>query len=130
MRKGHSLKTLTKCVVILFAICDTLELGSAMPASEEDIEASEILKDKIETFKMDILNRLGYERPPDVSNITHNIEEKRRMIRQYRKYMKEKEALYKKDLSEEDDEESKVLSQTYYSLEYKGKYVLMLLLCV
>ncbi|XP_045160493.2 growth/differentiation factor 8-like [Mercenaria mercenaria] len=122
MRKEHSLKTLAKCVVILFAICDTWEIVSTMPAADEDIEASEILKEKIETFKMDILNRLGYDHPPDVSNVTHSIEEKRKMIRQYRTYMKEKEALYKKDQDEDGDDDPKVLSKTYYSLEYKGDF--------
>ena len=120
MRKEHNLKTLVQCAVIFFAICDTWKIVSTMPAGDDDIEASELLKDKIETFKMDILSRLGYERPPDVSNVTHSIEEKRKMIKQYRKYMKEKEALYKKD-HDEDDDDPKVLSKTYYSLEYKGR---------
>lgn len=120
MRKANSLKTLAKCAVFLFIICDRWKLVSAMPASEEDIEASEVLKDKIESFKMDILTRLGYERPPDISNVTHSIEEKRKMIKQYRKYMEEKELLHRKDLGDDDSDEPKVLSKTYYSLDYTG----------
>lgn len=129
MRKANSLKTLAKFAVILFIICDKWKLVFAMPASEDDIESSEVLKDKIESFKVDILARLGYERPPDISNVTHSIEEKRKMIKQYRKYMEEKELLYRKDLDDDDSDEPKVLSKTYYSLDYKGNVIHILFPC-
>lgn len=81
---------------------------------------SEFMADKIEIFKRDILNRLGYERTPDVSNITQNIEEKRRMIQKYRKYIEERDMAFSdKDL--EEDTENNVKSRTFYSVQYEGK---------
>ena len=80
----------------------------------------DFMEDKVEIFKQDILNRLGYNKKPDVSNITQNIEEKRKMIQKYRKYIEEREiASHQED---KDNEENNVKSRTFYSLQYEGMY--------
>ena len=83
---------------------------------------SDIIESKIEIFKQDILNKLGYDRVPVLTNVTQNIEEKRRMIQQYRRYMEERESSFPRRRDEDEDEPS-VQSRTFYSSQYEGKIV-------
>ena len=80
---------------------------------------SELMAEKVEIFKRDILTRLGYENAPNMSNITQNIEEKRKMIQKYRKYIEERDMDSK--VKGEEEEENTIKSRTFYSIQYEGK---------
>ena len=128
MRKLYSLQSVTKCGIILLAFCDIFVLLLAMPTTDEAREEMDEIQDKIEVFKMDILNRLGYKRPPTVRNVTTSIAEKRRLIQEYRKYLSDREAIYGKNSDDDDDDYGdddgdNLLSNRLYTLKYHGKVI-------
>lgn len=120
MKRIHILQILTKCFALVFIFCDSIERVSTKPAGEEELENPKLITDKIELFKLDILNRLGYDRPPNVSHFAQDIEEKRKMIKQYRKYIEEKERHDRKEAVQDGMDEDTVTSNTFYSLHYRG----------
>ncbi|KAL4236427.1 Growth differentiation factor 2 [Mactra antiquata] len=119
MKKAHKLQTLAKCILLLCFVCDNLlDLTFSLPAHEDVFHASEI-EEHIRTFKSDILNKLGYDRPPNISNITRNNAEEQRMIKKFEKFMMDREAENRK-LLDDRDEEQEILTKTLYSLDYTG----------
>ena len=84
---------------------------------------SDLMAEKVEIFKRDILTRLGYDKAPNMSNITQNIEEKRKMIQKYRKYIEERD-MDSKVNHDEEEEETTVKSRTFYSIQYEGKLMI------
>ena len=108
----------------LICVLGTRCLVEGLPATggihEED--HSDIIASRIEVFKQDILGRLGYKRVPDLTNVTQSIEEKRRMIQQYRRYMEERELSSTRSHDDsEDEDETNVKSRTFYNSQYQGK---------
>ena len=107
----------------LICVLGTRCLVEGLPATggihEED--HSDIIASRIEVFKQDILGRLGYKRVPDLTNVTQSIEEKRRMIQQYRRYMEERELSTRSQEDSEDEDETNVKSRTFYNSQYQGK---------
>lgn len=137
MRKVDSVQTLTRCGIVLILICD-IYLGRmlAMPTSGDEYEEQEDLgpmRERVELFKMDILNRLGYERPPVLANVTTDIEEKRRLIQEYRKYIQDRQAIYGSSSdaddgdSDDDDDGNSFFSNRLYTLRYKGELISFLI---
>lgn len=136
MRKVDSVQTLTRCGIVLILICD-IYLGRmlAMPTSGDDYDEQDLgpMRDRIELFKMDILNRLGYEKPPVLANVTTSIAEKRRLIQEYRKYIQDRQASYGSSSdaddgdSDDDDDGNSFFSNRLYTLRYKGELLLYLI---
>lgn len=123
MRKLYSLQKVTKCGLLLIAFWDIFGVLFAMPTVDEGNEEYEEISDKIETFKLDILNGLGYKRPPAMRNVTTSIHEKRKLIQEYRKYISDRQALNgnNNDDDDDDDDGNKLFSSRLYTLKYKGK---------
>ena len=109
----------------LICVLGTRCLVEGLPATggiHEEEDHSDIIASRIEVFKQDILGRLGYKRVPDLTNVTQSIEEKRRMIQQYRRYMEERELSSTRGQDDsEDEDETNVKSRTFYNSQYQGK---------
>ena len=118
-------RLLLHVVAIYMGLVYTVGLGSlVVGVSGVEVAGdgldSQLMAEKVEIFKRDILSRLGYDKVPNMSNITQNIEEKRKMIQKYRKYIEERDRDSKINQINEEGE-STIKSRTFYSLQYEGK---------
>ncbi|XP_052776999.1 bone morphogenetic protein 2-like [Mya arenaria] len=128
MKNLFDLNKLTKSGFILITVIGNLcALSFAAPASEDSYgdENSDTMNEKIESIKAKILEGLGYARPPVLNNITRNIEEKRRMIKEYRKYMEDREVESGKrfsgeDMGDDDDEGTSLVSNHLHTFKNTG----------
>ena len=129
MTEERYMNLFAKSLLLGFSIllCDVVPEMNCMPTNGIDNarETDDMFEDKVEIFKRDVLHKLGYARPPIISNVTRSIEENRRMIQQYRKYIEEKNKLhYSVDSDQQDWEDEgadlRIKSKTFYSVQYEG----------
>jgi len=129
MRNAFALDKLSKSGLIFSVVIgQLLFIGFAAPASDDNLDDVDdaFLRDKIESIKSKILEGLGYSRPPVLTNMTRSLEERGRLIEEYKKYVADRRAevgrLYGAgDQDEEEQEEASTVSNTLHTLTFTGR---------
>ncbi|KAK3580948.1 hypothetical protein CHS0354_006973 [Potamilus streckersoni] len=111
--KYRQLLFMTTLILLLMLHLARLFVSAKPTPSEAHTDESSLIREKIEAFKSDVLNRLGYVNPPNVSNVNISIQEKRKMITLYMKYIEERNGTHK-----EEDDSGMVHSRNFHTLEY------------